>query len=85
MDRCPMPAEPQLLTLFEVFAARAAVEYRRLRVELMCALKRASVASDSFTSTLHRLAGFQFSFQLSLETKDDFNQPVPSVSIPSET
>jgi hypothetical protein len=52
MDRCPMPAEPQLLTLFEVFAARAAAEYRRLRVELMCALKRASFASDSFTSTL---------------------------------
>ena len=33
MDRRPMPAEPRLLTLFEIFAARAAAEYRRMRVE----------------------------------------------------
>jgi PAS domain S-box-containing protein len=33
MDRRPMPAEPRLLTLFEIFAARASAEYRRLRVE----------------------------------------------------
>ena len=33
LDTKPLPAEPRLLSLFEVFAARAAAEQRRLRVE----------------------------------------------------
>jgi len=33
LDTKPLPAEPRLLSLFEIFAARAAAEHRRLRAE----------------------------------------------------
>ncbi len=33
LDSKPLPAEPRLLSLFEIFAARAAAEHRRLRAE----------------------------------------------------
>jgi PAS domain S-box-containing protein len=33
LDNKPMPSRPQLMPLFEVFAARAAAEHRRLRLE----------------------------------------------------
>jgi formate hydrogenlyase transcriptional activator len=33
LDSKPLPASPKLLRLFEIFAARAAAEHRRLRVE----------------------------------------------------
>jgi PAS domain S-box-containing protein len=33
MDTKPMPAEPRLLAIFKIFAARAAAELRRLRAE----------------------------------------------------
>ncbi|HVR34407.1 MAG TPA: sigma 54-interacting transcriptional regulator [Methylomirabilota bacterium] len=34
MDTKPLPADPRLISLFEIFAARAAAEQRRLRKEL---------------------------------------------------
>jgi formate hydrogenlyase transcriptional activator len=34
LDTKPMPAEPRLISLFEIFAARAAAEQRRLRQEM---------------------------------------------------
>jgi len=34
MDTKPMPADPRLISLFEIFAARAAAEQRRLRQEM---------------------------------------------------
>ena len=34
MDIKPLPADPRLITLFEIFAARAAAEQRRLRQEM---------------------------------------------------
>jgi transcriptional regulator with GAF, ATPase, and Fis domain len=33
LDTKPMPVEPHLVTVFEIFAARAAAEYRRIRTE----------------------------------------------------
>jgi PAS domain S-box-containing protein len=33
LDNKPMPAHPQLVSLFEIFAARAAAEHRRLKLE----------------------------------------------------
>jgi PAS domain S-box-containing protein len=33
IDRKPMPCEPHLVTVFEIFATRAAAEYRRLKLE----------------------------------------------------
>src|SRR5262245_27315901 len=33
LDTKPMPAEPRLISLFEIFAARAAAECRRLKAE----------------------------------------------------
>jgi formate hydrogenlyase transcriptional activator len=34
LDTKPMPADPEVISLFEIFAARAAAEHRRLRAEL---------------------------------------------------
>jgi transcriptional regulator with GAF, ATPase, and Fis domain len=33
LDTKPMPADPRMISLFEIFAARAAAEHRRLKVE----------------------------------------------------
>jgi GAF domain-containing protein len=33
LDTKPLPAEPRLISLFEIFAARAAAECRRLKTE----------------------------------------------------
>ncbi len=34
LDTKPMPADPRMISLFEIFAARAAAEHRRLKTEL---------------------------------------------------
>jgi PAS domain-containing protein len=34
LDTKPMPADPKAISLFEIFAARAAAEQRRLKAEL---------------------------------------------------
>jgi PAS domain-containing protein len=33
LDNKPMPRQPRLISLFEIFAARAAAEHRRLKIE----------------------------------------------------
>ena len=40
LDTRPMPEEPRALALFQIFAARAAAELRRLRAEAKCASAR---------------------------------------------
>jgi PAS domain S-box-containing protein len=44
MDRRPMPARPESLTLFEIFAGRAAAELRRLRAERALREREAQLA-----------------------------------------
>jgi PAS domain S-box-containing protein len=44
MDTKPMPEEPLALTLFEIFAARAAAELRRLRAEADVRARQAQLA-----------------------------------------
>jgi PAS domain S-box-containing protein len=47
LDTRPMPREPQLLDIFELFAERAAAEYRRLKSE-----QRAQAREDQLTRLL---------------------------------
>ena len=44
VDRRPMPAEPRVLALFRIFAARAAAELRCLRIRLRCMSAKKSFA-----------------------------------------
>ena len=47
MDRKPMPAMPESITLFEIFAGRAAAELRRLRAEQQVREREAQLAGWS--------------------------------------
>lgn len=45
LDTRPLPADPRLISLFEIFAARAAAESRRLRMEQQVRLREEQLAA----------------------------------------
>jgi PAS domain S-box-containing protein len=59
MDRQVMPARPQSLTMFEIFAGRAAAELRRLRAERAVRAREAQLAGlvDSALDAIVQLDG----------------------------
>ncbi len=48
LDTKPLPSEPRLLSLFEIFAARAAAEHRRLKLE-----EQARAREEQVSALLH--------------------------------
>jgi len=77
MDLKPMPADPLKLTLFEIFAGRAAAELRRLRAEKDLRAREAQLAGlvDSAMDAIVQLDGARRVTQLNAAAERTFEQP----------
>ncbi|MGZ3479373.1 MAG: GAF domain-containing protein, partial [Myxococcaceae bacterium] len=77
MDIKPMPADPIKLTLFEIFAGRAAAELRRLRAEKEVRAREAQLAGlvNSAMDAIVQLDGGVRITQMNAAAERTFEQP----------
>ena len=77
MDIKPMPADPIKLTLFEIFAGRAAAELRRLRAEKAVRAREAQLAGlvNSAMDAIVQLDGGVRITQMNAAAERTFEQP----------